>query len=517
MQRMTTLQQHRDSLTHILRGIEREGLRIDRDGALATTPHSTLLGSALTHPNITTDYSEALIELITTTHASVDDLLEELTDVHRFATRQFPSESIWMQSMPGHLPADDQIPIATYGKSNSGMLRHVYRRGLAERYGRTMQCIAGLHYNFSLPDSLWQVLDLEGTTETERQSVGYMGLIRNFTRYNWLLMYLFGASPAVPRSFLGDRPNPLRELDHDTLYLPYATSLRMSDLGYQNDAQAGLKMCYNDLSTFIRKMYHAVTQPWPEYQALGTHRDGQWIQLNTNVLQIENEYYSTIRPKRTTARGERPITALMERGIQYVEIRCLDIDPFSAVGISNATCHFMDAFLLFCAVHDSRLFPYDGFCEESQANFTDVVNRGRDPALRLTSNGEDISIPVWGNQLLDQIALYAKELDIAFSTTQYSAAIQEQRHKLDDVSATPSARILQELRDNGLSFADYTQLQSQRLSDELRFGELSAETEQKMRASVKKSLEEQAAIEASDNESFDEYVERYMAALKRPE
>ncbi|AFK61614.1 glutamate--cysteine ligase [Advenella kashmirensis WT001] len=235
------------------------------------------------------------------------------------------------------------------------------------------------------------------------------------------------------------------------------------------------------------------------------------------MLQIENEYYSTIRPKRTTARGERPITALMERGIQYVEIRCLDIDPFSAVGISNATCHFMDAFLLFCAVHDSRLFPYDGFCEESQANFTDVVNRGRDPALRLTSNGEDISIPVWGNQLLDQIALYAKELDIAFSTTQYSAAIQEQRHKLDDVSATPSARILQELRDSGLSFADYTQLQSQRLTDELRFGELSADTEQKMRASVKKSLEDQAEIEASDNESFDEYVERYMAALKRPE
>src|SRR5690606_13889187 len=135
----------------------------------------------------------------------------------------------------------------------------------------------------------------------------------------------------------------------ETLYLPHATSLRMSDLGYQNKAQSDLQLCYNDLETFLARMYAAVTTPWPAYQAIGTHRNGEWIQLNTNVLQIENEYYSNIRPKRSTGRCERPAMALAERGVQYIEVRCLDIDPFAPVGITPVTSRFMDAFLLFCA------------------------------------------------------------------------------------------------------------------------------------------------------------------------
>src|SRR5690606_4966686 len=159
-------------------------------------------------------------------------------------------------------------------------------------YGKAMQCIAGVHYNFSLPDTLWDVLGVEGTTPEDKRSRGYLALIRNFTRYSWLLMYLFGASPAVSRSFMRGQDAGLQVLDDETLYLPHATSLRMSDLGYQNKAQSDLQLCYNDLETFLARMYAAVTTPWPAYQAIGTHRNGEWIQLNTNVLQIENEYYS---------------------------------------------------------------------------------------------------------------------------------------------------------------------------------------------------------------------------------
>ena len=128
-----------------MRGIEREGLRIDRNGHLSSKPHPLALGSALTHPHITTDYSEALLELITGTHTTVESLLQELTEVHQFVMQQNRGESIWMQSMPAILPPEKDIPIATYGSSNTGMLKHVYRRGLAERYGKKMQCIAGLH------------------------------------------------------------------------------------------------------------------------------------------------------------------------------------------------------------------------------------------------------------------------------------------------------------------------------------------------------------------------------------
>src|SRR5690606_37240060 len=200
-------------------------------------------------------------------------LLAELEDTHRFVYSVLNGEYIWNQSMPATLPPEADIPIAWYGTSNTGMLKHVYRRGLAERYGKAMQCIAGLHYNFSLPDALWDELEPGPIAAQERRSRGYIALIRNFTRYSWLLMYLFGAAPAVSRDFMGDNGHALQSLDAHTLYLPHATSLRMSDLGYQNKAQSQLKLCYNDLGTFLGRLYGAVTQPWPDYQAIGTHRD----------------------------------------------------------------------------------------------------------------------------------------------------------------------------------------------------------------------------------------------------
>jgi glutamate--cysteine ligase len=311
------LRDHQSLLRNILRGIEKEGLRVDTKGFLAATPHPRVFGSALTNPRITTDYSEALLEMITGTHNGIEGLLEELRDTHQFVASHLDGELVWNQSMPAHLPDEADIPIAWYGTSNTGMLKHVYRRGLAERYGKTMQCIAGLHYNFSVPDTLWDLLGFTGASAEDQRSKGYLALIRNFNRYSWLLMYLFGCSPAVSTRFLRGMPaHALSQLDEDTLYLPHATSLRMSDLGYKNETQSELQLCYNDIETFLTRMYDAVTTPWPRYQAIGTHRNGEWIQLNTNVLQIENEYYSSIRPKRATGRCERPVTALAARGVQ---------------------------------------------------------------------------------------------------------------------------------------------------------------------------------------------------------
>nr|AMP56449.1 glutamate-cysteine ligase [uncultured bacterium] len=247
--RLDRIRQDVQLLTAIKRGIEKEGLRVDAQGKLALTPHPQALGSTLTHSRITTDYSEALLELITGVHPSVESLLQELEETHRFVSRQLDNELVWNQSMPARLPAEEDIPIGWYGSSNTGMLKHVYRRGLAHRYGKAMQCIAGVHYNLSMPDRLWDVLGIEGISLEEQRNKGYLALIRNFTRYSWLLMYLFGASPALSRAFLGDAPHSLQQFDADTLYLPWATSLRMSDLGYQNKAQSDLQLCYNDLET----------------------------------------------------------------------------------------------------------------------------------------------------------------------------------------------------------------------------------------------------------------------------
>jgi len=234
-------EKHRAVLAGGLRGIERETLRVDRAGHLARSPHPVAMGSALTHPQITTDYAETLLEFITPAEKDIADTVAKLDGIHRYAYSKLGDELLWSQSMPCQLPAEQDIEIAYYGTSNLGMLKHVYRRGLALRYGKAMQCIAGIHYNYSLDEGLWRVLaenEVSGKRLSPRsfQSEAYLATIRNFRRYSWLLMYLFGASPVLSSSFLRGRPHQLDTLSDDTLYLPYATSLRMSDLGYQSNA-----------------------------------------------------------------------------------------------------------------------------------------------------------------------------------------------------------------------------------------------------------------------------------------
>ncbi len=515
-ERDASLRANLPSLTRILRGIEKEGLRVDHHGVLAKTPHPTVLGSALTNPKVTTDYSEALLELITGTQSSVPALLDELTDTHRFVAQQLQDELIWNQSMPAHLPPEADIPIAWYGTSNTGMLKHVYRRGLAERYGKAMQCIAGVHYNFSLPDDLWDALGAQGTTLQEKRSNGYLALIRNFTRNSWLLMYLFGASPAVSTHFLQGMDHALSKLDDDTLYLPYATSLRMSDLGYQNKAQSDLQLCYNDIGTYIQRVYDAVSTPWPPYEAIGTHRNGEWIQLNTNLLQIENEFYASIRPKRTTGRCERPSTALASRGVQYIEVRCLDIDPNAPIGISAQTSYFMDAFLLFCAAEDSPLFPQAGHCQDSHDNFALVAKEGRKPGLTLIKQNQAIGLSDWGQELLEQIRPYAEILDSAYGVSHHAAAVQAQQVKLTDSEQTPSAQLLQHLLAENISLHDYSLRQSLQHHDRLRATPMSDALQAEYQSLAAQSLQEQQRIEQSDTEDFASYVARYHAALKKP-
>lgn len=521
-ERLKLLKQESDLLSGCLRGIEKEGLRVDGQGWLSARAHPKALGSALTHPHITTDYSEALLELITGTHRSADGVIEELDWVHRLAIAGLGDELLWNHSMPALLPAEADIPIAWYGNSNTGMLKHVYRRGLAVRYGKLMQCIAGLHYNFSLPDALWTHDGLFPTDKAnplqthDRQSEGYVALIRNFVRHSWLLMYLFGASPAVSDNFLrNDGDHGLQKLGPLTQYLPWATSLRMSDLGYQNKAQSTLKLCYNDLPTFLDRLYSAVTTPWPAYEAIGTKRDGQWIQLNCNLLQIENEFYSTIRPKRATGRGERPITALAERGVQYIEVRCLDIDPFEPTGISPHTVRFMDAFLLFCALEHSPQFGDDGFCVESAQNFNTVVTQGRKPGLVLSRGGIPVSLTQWAGEVIEQIAACADVLASELADDTYRKAIVTQAAKVKDISLTPSARVLDRLG-REQSFHEFALNLSKDHTAHFKNAGLSPsehEIADKMRD---QSISEQETLEADKSVSFEQYVEDFHQALKKP-
>lgn len=325
-------------------GLEKEGLRASAAGHLAMSPHPRALGSALTHPYITTDFSEALLELITPPTSRVEEVLAFLADLHAYVYRCLGDELIWGTSMPCVLEGGASIPLAHYGTSNAGTMKTIYRRGLGNRYGRTMQVIAGLHFNFSFADEFLDAYEaiqgVEGDVVAFRSDV-QMGMIRNLQRVGWIVPYLFGASPAVCSSFVQGRETDLQVFDPHTLYYPYATSLRMGDIGYQNQQEqgTGMKASYDSLDSYVRSLTWAIETPCPQYEKIGVKVGDRYEQLNANVLQIENEYYSTVRPKQITEWMERPTLALRRRGIRYVELRSPDINIFEPVGIAAEQIH----------------------------------------------------------------------------------------------------------------------------------------------------------------------------------
>src|SRR5881396_3625360 len=472
-----------ENLRGMRRGIEKESLRVRPDGTLALTLHPPALGSALTHPHITTDFSEAQLELITGVHASVEGCLEELTQIHQAVYRHIGNEVLWCASMPCNLPADHLIPIGRYGTANVGRAKTVYRLGLAHRYGRRMQAISGIHYNFSLP----------GVTSEQ-----YFGLIRNFRRNSWLLLYLFGASPAVCSSFVAGRDHELVRLSDDTLYLPYATSLRMGRLGYQSDAQASLAVSYNDLKSYAASLEEALTKPYPAYEAIGIRQGDEYRQLATSLLQIENEFYGTIRPKRVIRPGERALHALRDRGVEYVEVRLMDLDPFVPIAISAGTIRLLDIFLLHCVLCDS---PPDS-PEELAAiigNKQRVASRGREPGLRLTRGPEEIELVEWGGEVLADCGPIASALDRANGGTAYREALAAAIAALADPDSTPSARVLQAMaRDHGNSYVGFVLAQSRAHRDTILELPLSAELAERFARLAEGSLAEQRRIAAAD-------------------
>ena len=510
-----TAADHPRLLRGLRRGIEKESLRITGDGLLAQTPHPPALGSALTHPCITTDYSEALLEFITAPGEQLGGVLGELATIHRFVYQHIGAELLWTSSMPCVLETDHEIPVAQYGSSNVARMKTTYRVGLGHRYGRLMQTIAGIHYNWSLDDAFWDWLrGLTGGGESLRdfKTAQYFALIRNFHRFSWLLAYLFGASPALCRTFVRGRDHGLQPLGRGTLHAPHGTSLRMGDLGYQSNAQRQIDIPYNNLDDYLDALTRAISEPHPAYAAIGTRRDGEWLQLSTSLLQIENEFYATIRPKRVTHSGEAPRRALRERGVEYIEVRCLDIDPLLPTGIEADTARFVDAFLLFCLLHASP--PSDAAARtRSRANLLLVVNRGREPGLRLARNGgRSIELREWGLSIVGEIAKIGSLLDAASGGAEpaYARAVAAQQGKLEDAALTPSARVLRELDAHGQSFFEFAMAQSRLHRAAFLAQPATAQDAARFEQWARDSIAEQRAIEQTDTLLFEEYLANYF-------
>ena len=490
----------------ISRGIEKESLRVSKDNTISSADHPASLGSALTNKYITTDFSEALLELITPTHSSVENALNNLNEICKFVVTETP-ETIWPSSIPCKIENENSIRLADYGTSNAGLLKTLYRSGLSYRYGSMMQTVSGIHYNFSFSDKFFE--SLRGNEDLQSfKNKSYLSLIRNFRRNAWMILYLFGSSPVVPKTFITDRKNFLQELNQDDLFLEYATCLRMSELGYMSKAQDNLHIAYNDINEYLKDLKNALTKEHKRYGEVGTIKDGKRIQINTSIIQIENEYYSSIRPKRVTPTGERPINVLRNEGIDYVEIRALDNNSFLPTGIDEDTSYFLEAYLIGCFFGEDKKST-ENEIKELLMNWGNVVKEGRNPNLKLLKNKEKVSIKDSGMAVIDSLRNIFEQMPPEMNeyVKKVFKSLDRQEEKFNNASLTPSGKIVTDLRNNNKTWEELNLELAKQHSDSLEeIGmDLSYLSEE-----AQISLEKFKELGKYSEEEFDVYLDKFV-------
>ncbi|WP_405054025.1 glutamate--cysteine ligase [Thalassotalea nanhaiensis] len=507
-------EKHLSAVAGVQRGIERETLRIRPDGKLSSQSHNKALGSALTHEYITTDYSESLLEFITSVSPSIDETLNQLKDIQKFTLENVEGDYFWPMSMPCAVVEQDEVNLAQYGSSNIGKMKTVYRQGLKNRYGSMMQVIAGIHFNFSFsPEFFDSLQEITGDTQGKQDFISerYFSLIRNYKRFGWLIPYLYGSSPALCPSFLQGKPQslPFKKAPAGCLYLEYATSLRMSDLGYTNSSQSNLHICNNHIDNYVEGVQKAINLPSEEFAKIGVKVDGKYQQLNSNILQIENELYAPIRPKRVAKSGQKPSEALKEGGVEYIEVRAMDVNPFVSTGISKEQMYFLDVFITFCMLKNSP----EVTVEQKQVfnnNTNKVILEGRDPSLTLNDCGIEKTIPQWGSEIFSEMKLIASLYDKAYGTSEYSNVVKAELAKINDPTLTPSARIIDELLTTGKGIVTWSMDYVNQYNQEAEAHNYQVFNEDLFVDLAKQSLAKQQEIEAGDTLSFDEFLADYF-------
>lgn len=447
-----------------MHGLERECLRMDDEGMISMKPHPEALGSALKNPIITTDFSEAQLELISPPRNTEGATAEYLKDVHTFMAQHLDHELFWPFSMPCYLPKNaDQIPLANYGNSFEGKRKTKYRLGLSHRYGRKMQTVSGTHYNFSFSENFWMFLQQSMAPKSNLQnfiSEQYLHIVRNFLRYSWLNTYLFGAAPVIDESYLAHKPilifrkpKYLKKFAKNTYYGEYACSFRMSELGYYSKVQTQHAVSFNSLKEYIADLTKAISTPEPKYR--------KFPGLNDHILQTEAEHYSRIRPKQIlqTKPGalgtkETPLEALRARGILYVEARAIDINPYSPIGLDIDQLEFLHVFLVYCLFKKSPKIEKSEHCRIT-GNQNNVSIYGRKPGLTLIKDGKEIEMKTWAREIIEEMLPIAQLLNKNFKDKNHQNSLLAQMEKLDNPYLTPSARIISKLQKNRQGFLEY--------------------------------------------------------------
>jgi glutamate--cysteine ligase len=528
-QQLRQLSEHTSSspLDGIIRGVEKENLRVDTQGRYLITPHPKTLGSPLTHPFITTDFSESLLECVTPPVTGRSSLFKSLQDIQAYVVQNLQSQNepefLWPYSMP-YLQTQEEVnrvPLAYYGSSHAARMKRVYRQGLVSRYGNAMQLIAGIHYNISFPEHLLQQLgslpDFPQESGQTLISDRYMGLIRNFIRYQWVLAYLFGASPSCFSASLRKRhiPSYLRKLPDRSFVGDYVCSLRLGDLGYHNSVQAGIQLGFDCVKKYAKDLLMATQVPDNHLlDSVVVDVEGHYHQLNRNLLQIENEYYFNIRPKSNPkmSQGERPAVALYNHGIEYIEFRGLDLDPLNPLGLSPETAAFCDLFLFYMLLMESpsltNIDKTQGFC-----NLKTVVECGRHPQCKIMFRDKQTEIKSALAQIVEQMEPLAVWMDAADSSSEntYQKALNLQRDVAKGDALNLSGRLIACWQNSRLSWHDFLCEQQKIHTDFLSSYVLPEPLKNEWSLLVEKSFEDQKILESKNDISFEEYLENYFS------
>ena len=495
-------------ITRGIIGFEKESLRV-KNTRISKSQHPRSLGSALCNQYITTDFSEAQLEIVTPPLADKEKAFKLLEDIHHFISCNLDDEILWPFSMPVDI-IEEEIPIAYYGSSNLGVLKQTYRNGLSHRYGRIMQAISGLHYNYSVPEDLWGSLSFHKMEKDSKKarSAAYFNMLRNIYRINWLILYLFGASPILMKSFLAEDTKIFKKLDKKTLYLPYATSLRMSNYGYQNSNRKKLEVSVNSIDEYISDLRNAANAAHPEFLKIQDTNTKLQAQINKNVLQIDDEYYAVARAKSKIVSDEQTTSKLNKGGVDFIELRSLDLNPFSRVGIDRETRDFIEVLLTDCFIRKGEYFTDD---EIKTINHNDglVATKGRYPKLELLKDGEPISLKDWGNQIIDRLLPIANLLDD--DKDLYTHAVIQMKNKINDPSQTLSGRLLDKISNLGTSFIEFgTETGEANKKHYLNLQESQNPNWDLLKKEAVNSHNEQKKLEQDDGESFQVYLKNYL-------
>ena len=398
-------------------GIERETLRVDKEGYLAKSEHPGEFGDKACNPYITTDFSESQIEVITPAFSDVQKSYEFTRALYDIVAMEVGDEYLWPESMPCIIPEDKDIPVAKF--KNHSKEAQEYREKLLLKYGGKKQLISGIHYNFSFDESIIERL-YENTqkvlTYKEFKNSIYLKVARNYLRYRWLIVYLFGAAPIVHESFIDSCKCPLKEINHNEYSSFGAISHRSGKCGYKNKV---------DL--------------FPSYDSVEKYLESINGYINDGLIDSHKELYSQVRLKPSNIKNFKE--SLLNDGIKYLEYRTIDINPFEKGGISLDDLKFLQVFNIYLLTKEES--NYEKWQEEALENQQSIAVHGIDN-IELKQDGNSINRVDFGLKILKEVMFINNELNLGFEDI-----IKNMINKIEDSKLTYSYRITEKIKEEG--------------------------------------------------------------------